>query len=307
MKKTFVSTLCEEASKNKDLVLVSGDLGFGILTPFWEQFPNRFLNAGICEQNMTALAAGLALEGKTVFTYSIGNFPTFRCLEQIRNDVCYHDVNVNIVAVGGGLGYGAMGVTHHATEDIAVMRALPGMTILSPADKSEAICATRIAAQTSGPCYLRLGNGGEPDLHEKAPGDIIKQVLPMQSGADAAIFATGPLVNEAICASKMLLSQGIHCAVYSVPCIKPLDKESIVKIAKKVKRIYTLEEHTIVGGLGGAVSETLAEHGMMPPLYRFGLNDTFSSTVGSTSYLREVYNLSAKAIHKKISDDFTLV
>jgi transketolase len=167
MRDAFVRTLIDIAKEDKNVHLITGDLGFGVLKPFWEQLPDQFTNAGIAEQNMTSFAAGLALEGKTVFTYSIGNFPTLRCLEQIRNDCAYHNANVKIVCVGGGFVYGSLGMSHHATEDLAIMRALPDVTVLAPGDLVEAECATRAIYEHQGTCYLRLGRGGEKRIHEK--------------------------------------------------------------------------------------------------------------------------------------------
>ena len=159
MRDTFVKTLLEIAKKDKNVYIVTGDLGFGVLRPFWEELPDQIINAGIAEQNMTTVAAGMALEGKTVFTYSIGNFPTIRCLEQIRNDCAYHHANVKIVCVGGGFVYGSLGMSHHATEDIALLRALPDVTVVCPGDLVEAEEATKAIANYPGTCYLRLGRG----------------------------------------------------------------------------------------------------------------------------------------------------
>ena len=167
MRDTFVKTLIDIAKKDKNVHLITGDLGFGVLKPFWEQLPDQFTNAGIAEQNMTSFAAGLALQGKTVFTYSIGNFPTLRALEQIRNDCAYHNANVKIVCVGGGFVYGPLGMSHHATEDLSIMRALPDVTVLAPGDLVEAEYATRAIYETEGTCYLRLGRGGEKQIHDK--------------------------------------------------------------------------------------------------------------------------------------------
>ena len=166
MRDTFVRTLITLAKNNPNIELFTGDLGFGVLKPFWEQLPDQFVNAGIAEQNMTAAAAGAAGEGKIVFTYSIGNFPTLRCLEQIRNDCAYHDANVKIVCVGGGFVYGSLGMSHQATEDIAVMRALPNVAVLCPGDPAEAEAATKAIAEYPGTCYLRLGRGGEKRIHK---------------------------------------------------------------------------------------------------------------------------------------------
>ena len=177
MRDTFVRTLITLAKSNPNIELFTGDLGFGVLKPFWEQLPDQFVNAGIAEQNMTAAAAGAAGEGKIVFTYSIGNFPTLRCLEQIRNDCAYHDANVKIVCVGGGFVYGSLGMSHQATEDIAVMRALPNVAVLCPGDPAEAEAATKAIAEYPGTCYLRLGRGGEKRIHKDIENFKIGQAI----------------------------------------------------------------------------------------------------------------------------------
>ena len=165
MRTAFINELFDLAKQDPRIVLIVGDLGFGVVTPFMEQLPGQFLNAGVAEQNMTGMAAGMALSGKIALTYSIANFPTLRCLEQVRNDVCYHNANVKVVSVGGGFTYGAMGATHHAVEDLAVMRALPGLVVVAPGDPIEARAATRAVIEYSGPCYVRLGKAGEPVVH----------------------------------------------------------------------------------------------------------------------------------------------
>src|SRR5437879_2689318 len=166
MRGAFFETLIQLAARDPNVFLVVGDLGFGVTEEFSRRFPRQFLNAGVAEQNMTGIAAGLALSGKTVFTYSIANFPILRCLEQVRNDVCYHHANVKVVAVGGGFAYGSLGATHHATEDLAIMRALPAMTVVAPGDPEEAMAATEAVAAHDGPCYLRLGRPGERKVHK---------------------------------------------------------------------------------------------------------------------------------------------
>src|SRR2546427_13117639 len=169
MRAAFFRTVLALAERDERVMLVVGDLGFGVVEPFASRFPARFLNVGVAEQNMTGIAAGLALSGKIVFTYSIANFATLRCLEQIRNDVCYHNANVKVVAVGGGLAYGALGSTHHATEDLAILRALPGLVVIAPGDPVEAELATHAVVEYQGPCYLRLGKAGEPIVHPARP------------------------------------------------------------------------------------------------------------------------------------------
>ena len=171
MRDAFTRALMREAAKDDRLMLVTGDLGFGVLKPFWETYPEQFVNAGIAEQSMTGLAAGLAKTGRTVLTYSIGNFPTLRCLEQIRNDCAYHALNVKVVCVGGGFVYGSLGMSHHATEDMAIMRALPGVTVFTPGDPAEVEAIVPVMLKTPGTCYLRLGRGGEPTLPEPTMAD----------------------------------------------------------------------------------------------------------------------------------------
>ena len=182
MRDTFVKTLLEIAKKDKNVYIVTGDLGFGVLKPFWDELPDQIINAGIAEQNMTSIAAGLAMQGKVVYTYSIGNFPTLRCIEQIRNDCAYHDANVKVVCVGGGFVYGSLGMSHHATEDIAMMRALPNVTVVAPGDLVEAACATKAIYETPGTCYLRLGRGGEKQLHDSIDNFEIGKAIKIQDG-----------------------------------------------------------------------------------------------------------------------------
>ena len=304
MRDTFVKTLVELAKKDKNIELVTGDLGFGVLKPYWEAVPNQFTNAGIAEQNMTSLAAGMALTGKTVFTYSIGNFPTLRCLEQIRNDCAYHNANVKIVCVGGGFVYGSLGMSHHATEDIAILRALPDVVVLAPADLTEAEAATKAIAEYKGTCYLRLGRGGEKRIHEKIDNFQIGKAIKVQDGSRVAIFSTGAIFEEISESLEILNDNGINPAVYTFPTIKPLDVDIIKECAEKFDLIVTCEEHNIVGGFGGAVAEVMAElNGKNARLLRVGLDDEYSIKVGNQGYLREQYGMDGKSIAKKILNE----
>ncbi len=300
MRDTFVRTLAALAKTNKNIELVTGDLGFGVLKPYWESVPDQFTNAGIAEQNMTALAAGMALEGKTVFTYSIGNFPTLRCLEQIRNDCCYHDANVKIVCVGGGFVYGSLGMSHHATEDLAVMRALPNMVVLAPGDLTEAEAATKAIAEYNGTCYLRLGRGGEKRIHEKLDHFEIGKAIKVKDGARVALFSTGAIFEEIEEAVSLLKEQGIDPAVYTFPTIKPIDRAVILTCAENFDLIATVEEHNIIGGFGSAVAEVMAQAPHKAKLLNIGLEDTYSSKVGTQKYLRGEFGIDAKGIAEKI-------
>ena len=304
MRNTFVKTLLEVAKKDKNVYIITGDLGFGVLKPFWEELPNQIINAGVAEQNMTSIAAGLAMQGKTVYTYSIGNFPTLRCIEQIRNDCAYHNANVKIVCVGGGFVYGSLGMSHHATEDIAMMRALPDVTVLAPGDLVEAEHATRAINNHQGTCYLRLGRGGEKRIHEKLDSFTIGKAIEIQKGEKVAVFSTGAIYDEVNEACDELKKEGIIPTVYTFPTIKPIDKEVILECAKIHKAIITVEEHNLSGGFGSAVAEVLAESTEAKAnLVRIALDDRYSSIVGSQKYLREQYCIDAKTILKKVKEN----
>lgn len=302
MRDTFVRTLITLAKNNPNIELFTGDLGFGVLKPFWEQLPDQFVNAGIAEQNMTAAAAGAAGEGKIVFTYSIGNFPTLRCLEQIRNDCAYHDANVKIVCVGGGFVYGSLGMSHQATEDIAVMRALPNVAVLCPGDPAEAEAATKAIAEYPGTCYLRLGRGGEKRIHKDIENFKIGQAIRIHKGERIAVFSTGAILDEVVGAADILAKKGINPELCSFPTVKPIDRETILRCAKDFEIIAVVEEHNILGGFGSAVAEVLSELPAHARLLRIGLNDTYCSVVGSQKYLRMQFGLDANGIAKRISE-----
>ena len=303
MRDTFVRTLIEVAKKDPNVELVTGDLGFGVLKPFWEQCPDQFTNAGIAEQNMTTMAAGMALEGKTVFTYSIGNFPTLRCLEQIRNDCAYHNANVKVVCIGGGFVYGSLGMSHQATEDLAILRALPDVVVMAPADLVEAEEATKAIAAYPGTCYLRLGRGGEKRIHEKIENFRIGKAIKVRDGKRVAIFSTGAIFDEVRDAYELLIEKGYDPAVYTFPTVKPLDREVVEACSRDFDLIVTCEEHNIVGGFGGAVAEVMAEMKQKKAyLLRIGLNDEYSVRVGNQKYLRDQYGLSAAKIAARIEE-----
>lgn len=306
MRDIVIHKLIDLGKKDKDIELITGDLGFGVLKPFWETLPDQFVNAGIAEQNMTGAAAGMALEGKKVFTYSIGNFPTLRCLEQIRNDCAYHNANVNIICVGGGYVYGSLGMSHHATEDIAILRALPDVTVICPGDPIEAALATEKIANTVGTCYLRLGRGGEKVINTSIKEFEIGKAYKIRDAKDlgkkVAVFSTGAILEETDKACDMLEEQGIAVEQYSFPSVKPIDKEVIEDCAKRFDHIFTVEEHNIVGGFGGAVAEVMAECADKAKLHRIGIDDFYCIKVGSQAYLREQVGIDAKGICSKVKE-----
>ena len=301
MRNTFVKTLVELAKEDKNIELITGDLGFGVLKPFWETVPDQFTNAGIAEQNMTTVAAGMAMEGKTVFNYSIANFPTLRCLEQIRNDCAYHNANVKIVCVGGGFVYGSLGMSHHATEDIAALRALPNVVVMAPGDAAEAAACTRALAAYPGTAYLRLGRGGEMKIHEHLDHYEIGKALKIREGSRIALFSTGTIYEEVAGAAELLREQGYDPAIYTFPTIKPIDRETVEACAREFELIVTCEEHNIMGGFGSAVAEVLAEMRSRKAFQiRVGINDCYAVKVGDQKYLRQQYGLDAKTIAGRI-------
>lgn len=271
MRNTFINELHSLAKGNKDIFLVVGDLGYSVVDTFAKELPGQFLNAGVAEQNMTGLAAGLALaSSRTVFTYSIANFPTFRCLEQIRNDVCYHNANVKVISVGGGLAYGTQGYTHYGIEDVAIMRALPNIVVASPCDPLEAKALVELSVSTPGPWYIRLGKNKEPHLHAGVPSMRIGEPLEIRSGSDALILSTGALVAEAVKASEACSACGQSVAVWSVPFLKPLNETSFMALFKRYKQVVVVEEHSAIGGLGSALSAVVAKNlGQLPSGFQF--------------------------------------
>ncbi|MGE5720866.1 MAG: transketolase family protein [Sphingomonadales bacterium] len=294
MRDSFVRALSELAAQDPSIVLVNGDLGFGVLADFVARFPDSYLNAGVAEQNMTAVACGMALTGARAYTYSIGNFPTLRCLEQLRNDVCYHRANVTVVAVGGGFSYGQLGMSHFATEDLAILRALPEMTIVAPSDPWQAYALTRQLHARGGPCYLRLDKG-RADLPE---GDVeLGKARQVRDGTDAVIFSTGAILGEAIAASDLLAGSGASVRVVDVHTIKPLDVDSICETARVCANVVTLEEHVVIGGLGAAIAEACLEGGVpVRKFKRIGLQDRFPDVVGDQPFLRRRYGMDGPAI-----------
>lgn len=296
MRNAFFSTLTDIARRDPRIMFLTGDLGFMAVEPFRDELPRQFHNAGVSEENMVGMAAGLALTGRRVFVYSIIPFVTLRVVEFIRNDLCYHRLPVTIVGVGAGYAYSHQGTTHHAIEDLAVMRALPEMAVLSPADPLEVEALVRALAQYEGPAYLRLGKTGEPLLHPTPPTVTIGRALCCREGRDVTLLATGSIVGIALEAAEQLQRSGVSARVLSVPTVKPLDRDAVLAAAHETSALLTVEEHSIVGGLGSAVAEVLAERGSHPPFKRLGIQDAFAKVAGDQSYLRALHGLTAERI-----------
>ncbi len=297
MRDSFIKRLAELAANDERIMLVTGDLGFGVLDDFAERFPSQYINAGVAEQNMTGLATGLALEGRIVFTYSIANFPILRCLEQIRNDACYHDANVKIVSIGGGFSYGSLGFSHHATEDISILRAIPGTTVVVPGDVWEAAEATEALVKQPGTCYLRLDKSAAKCSNQPDEQFFLGKARLMRSGTDLTLIAAGGILEVVLNVADKLRSQGIRARVLNIHTIKPIDRDAIIQAAGETGGIVTVEEHVVDGGLGSAVGEVCLEDGTIPGFfYRVGLRDGFATVVGSQSHLRTKYRMDKESI-----------
>lgn len=294
MRTNFINQLIEEARHNDKIFLLVGDLGYHVIEPFAEEFPDRFLNVGIAEQNMTGIAAGLAMSGYNVYTYSIGNFPTLRCLEQIRNDVAYHKANVKIVSVGAGYAYGSLGATHQATEEIGALRVIPNMVVATPGDPLEARAITKISASYDGPMYIRLGKAGEKTVHSEDSinlkiGDICSVIT--REGNQTAVFACGNILDAAL---HQINEENLNYDLYSVPFIKPINKEQLINIVKTHPAgLITIEEHQSSCGMGSAIVEVLndlyyeGDIEVYPKVKRIAIPDEFADVVGTQVFLRE--------------------
>ena len=301
MRSAFNRILVELAGQDPRIHMVLADIGYGEIEEFSKRFPNRYYNCGVMEQNMTGVACGIAMEGNIAVTYSIANFPTLRCLEQIRNDICYHNANVKIVNIGGGVSYGPLGVSHHSTEDIAIMRALPNMVVVVPCDLPEAEAATRAVFAYDGPVFYRCGYKNEKDIHSRPVQFQLGKAITVEDGNDCTVIFCGPIGYEAKKAVAAAREKGIHCLLISMHTIKPIDRTAIIQAAHETGRIITVEEHNRSGGLGSAVAEVLADEGALNvQMKRIALPDVNVHEVGSQQWLRERYHLTAPHIAQVI-------
>lgn len=298
MRTTFIQQLIEEARSNEKIFLIVGDLGYNVVEPFAADFPDRYLNPGIAEQNMMGVAAGLAMEGYIPFIYSIANFPTMRCMEQIRNEACYHDLNINIVSVGGGFAYGSLGASHQATEELGMMRILPHMHVCAPGDPVETRSIVKIAISTPHPFYIRLGKAGEPVVHQHSLDELkLGDIIPVVEGGSTAIVSTGAMLKYSF---DFIQEKHLDAALYSMPFIKPVNREHVQKLAEKHSKIITIEEHQLAGGMGSALLEVLNDlhtEGVisnMPIIQRVAIQDAFYSIAGSQQHLRDIANITLK-------------
>ncbi|MDD9954378.1 MAG: transketolase [Candidatus Woesearchaeota archaeon] len=292
MRNTFINTVSELAAKDSRIVFFTGDLGYSVLEDFAEKYPSRFYNFGVSEQNMVGAAAGMALCGKKVISYSIATFACKRPYEQIRVDVAFQKADVKIVGVGGGYPYGSLGPTHHATEDIAIMRSLPNMVVLCPGDPVEAEIMTKAALAHDGPVYLRLGKGGEETVHKGEPAFSLGKAITLQEGTGTTVISTGGCLAMVAAAVKQIP----NARFLSMPCVKPIDKEAILAAAKETKHIIVVEEHQGMGGFGSAVAEVLAPLPTHAPLTQIAVPDRFMDEAGSQEHLRGVAGITVEKI-----------
>jgi len=301
MRNAYLAALYELAKNNRQIMSLNADIGAFVFDKFIADFPDQFVNFGVAESNMIGVAAGMASCGKIPFTYTITPFLTMRTYEQIRDDVCLQNMNVKIVGVGAGLVYSTLGPTHHAIEDIAIMKVLPNMQIVSPADSIESKKATFAIAEIAGPVYLRIGTRGEPtiyqDDYEFTPGKGVE----LKPGEDATIMATGSIVYDALMAAQELERENISTRVINIHTIKPIDKEIILKAARETGAILTVEEHNIEGGFGSSVAEVILEGNGFPVKFkRLGINDCFCSFYGTHQELKSHYGIAKEDIIREV-------
>lgn len=303
IKKSIRAAIGEELAElgisNNDIVVLDADLSGSTKTSvFAKAFPNRFFNVGIAEQNLITTALGLSLTGKIPFLATFAVFATGRTYDQIRNSVCYQNGNVKIIGAHGGVTVGEDGASHQALEDVALMRQLPNMTVIAPCDYEQAKQAVKYAAEVNGPVYIRSSRVDVPEIFDSNYKFSPQKAVVLKKGKDITIAATGDIFAEAYQAALLLEDKGINAELINVPVIKPLDTKTIIESAQKTKMVVTIEDHSIIGGLGSAVAECLSEN-LPTKLHRFGINDTFGQS-GTPKELLSYYKLDAESIVKRI-------
>lgn len=298
MRQTCLNMIYQLAKADERIFYIGSDLGAGTLEKFKQEMPDRFFMEGVSEANIIGMAAGLALEGKIPYVNTIATFLTRRCFEQIVIDLCLHKANVRLVANGGGLVYAPLGPTHEAIEDLAILRAIPNMTIVAPADADEVRRLMPETVDYPGPIYIRLARGYDPIVTNDTVAFKIGKAIPMRKGSGALIVTTGITLQHALVSSDSLKEHGIEAAVLHVPTIKPLDVDAILEHITGVPVVVTVEEHTVIGGLGSAVAEIIAEAGFNPSkrFKRIGIPDVFPDQYGSQDSLMERYSLNSRTL-----------
>ena len=299
VRNAYGKTLAELGKTNKNIVVLDADLSCSTQTQiFAKEFPDRFFNAGIAEQDLMTTAAGLACTGKIPFVSTFAVFATGRAWEQIRNTICYSDLNVKIAATHCGITVGEDGASHQALEDISLMRSIPNMRVIAPCDEAQTIAAVKYAANIEGPVYIRISRSNLPDVYSGETKFDFSKAIVLQDGRDVSLLSYGETMAEVVDCAKMLKDYGINAEVINVPSLKPVDKDTIIKSAKKTNHVITIENHSIIGALGSIVCEILSEN-YPCKVHRIGINDEFGQS-GKASDLMEFYGLSANKLTETI-------
>ncbi len=296
MRNTLINRITEHAKDNKNIFLISGDAGYGVLDEYQKLFPDRYLNMGVAEQNMISFAAGLGLTGYKVFVYNIVPFVLYRCYEQVRNDICYQRLPVTLIGIGSGITYAPQGITHYSVEDIAIARTLSNLVILSPVDSLEAQACAEFAIKSDNPVYIRVAKSGEPSVHTKNIHDITKPII-VKEGERIAVLFHGSIGHEVMKAAETIEEPVMFI---SVPMIQPLDFDYLFKQLKKVRTIITVEEHFVNGGLGTVISESIMKNGLSFKLKRLGIQNEFIHSIKDKKGMRDFYGISSEKIKKAI-------
>lgn len=301
MRNDFVKQTLEEMGRNESIIFLTADLGFKALEPIREAFPERFVNVGVAEQNMISIAAGLAIEGKRVITYSIAPFAVFRPFEQIRLDICYHNLDVKIIGTGGGFNYPNHGVSHHSIEDLGILATLPNMTVVCPAYSWEAREATKTLLNFSGPAYLRLGKSPGINYQKNDWKFQIGKGYQVRPGEKIVIFVSGNILDLVEKTAKLIEKKTeMRVGIISMPSIKPFDKKLIKKVASRALLVASVEEHVAQGGLGAGIAQVMAHERLSPIFLTFCLPDKFIKAVGDREYLLRQVGISPEAIAQKL-------
>lgn len=305
MQSAYIGKIMELAERDANVLHILADSGTGYDEMFRRNFPNQIYNFGIAEENMVAAAAGMASVGKIPFVYTAGAFLAYRSMEFIRDDICFQDMNVKVVGMGSGLAWSTLGPTHHTTEDVAVLRAIPNLLILSPATPKQVAECVEAAYHYQGPVYIRIGMNHEKEYYdtdyklELSKNDVLKE------GTDASVYVTGSILEEVMDAAELLEADGIHVQVVNVSTLKPFNQEAVAADAVSKKMVFTVEEHNIYGGLGSMVAESIAYNGVGKKVHPIGIKDAFAEGYGTHKRVREINKLDASSIYKEIKEALT--
>ncbi len=300
MRDAFFDALYPLFEQDKNAIIITADNGAPSLDKFSENLPSQFFNVGIAEQQLIGLAAGMALEGKKVYTYAIAPFVTLRCLEQNKLDMCAMNLPIVNLGVGAGYAYDIMGPSHHTMEDISVMRALPNLEIYSPSDSISAASLAELSFKNPSPQYIRFDRSGLKEIYRDIPPDFSAGLMPIKKGKDICLLATGIMTHQALEVAERLKTQGIDAGIIDILKLKPLNIKNLLDLIRPYKKIVTMEEHLLSGGLGSLIAETFADHSITSPLLRIGQGDHFVFTYGGREAIWEKYGLAAARLAHKV-------